>query len=409
VPAYPVVFRDFDFPHHFAWCRSKLEERSLRWIPYGMPRLNENLARAVFFLYGKAPDPNGGTSLVGPLASGVIITSAGAKSGDVLHLYAVTSAHTAPKGASVIRLNTTDGKSRTIDIEPDQWQFIPGGADISAIDITERIDPKRDDIGCIPAGWWGSKEFIKTVSLGLGEDGFMLGLLANHPGEHKNMIAARFGNVSMLASEEAPIKQPNGATHPSHLFDMRSRGGFSGSPVFVYRTPDGDLRSVDFGVRRRTSVAPKIAGYGSARRDDREPDGTIEWQFEHDTENNLFVSLLGIHAGQYPEPVKVKKIKAAPKQGEADAIQDGEMLEIPGGMTIVVPIWEVYDLLNLEVFVRQRKAREARILGQSENDAIAESGDGMEAVTVRETDNPSHKEDFMSLLNAAARSNKPAS
>lgn len=405
MPALPVVFRDFDFPHHFRWCRSKLEGPSLRWIPFGMPRLNQNLARAVFFLYGK--DPKGGDKLVGPLASGVILTSAGTLRGDILHLYAVTSAHTAPTGASVIRLNTQDGKSRTIDIEPDEWQFIPGGADISAIDITDRIDPKQDEISCIPSGWWGGKQFLDTVSLGLGEDGFMLGLLANHAGQHKNMIAARFGNVSMLASDEAPIKQPNGAVRPSHLFDMRSRGGFSGSPVFVYRVPEGDLRNVDFGVRRRTTQAPRVR-HERHLGPMREIQAQIDWQHEHDTENNLFVSLLGIHAGQYPEPVKVKKIKDKPKHGEADSIQDGDKLEIPGGMTIVVPIWEAYDLLNLEVFVEQRRVREARILAAHEGDAIAENADAAEVLAEPESNNPAHREDFTSLLGAAVKAKPQA-
>lgn len=406
MPAFPLVFRDFDFPHHFRVCRSRLEGKSLRWIPYGMPRLNQNLARAVFFLYGK--DPKDSSKLVGPLASGALLMSGGTMRGDIFHLYAVTSAHTAPRGASVIRLNTQDGKAREIDLEPDEWQFIPGGADVSAVDITDRIDAKHDDIGVIPANWAGGKDFLKTVSLGPGEDAFMLGLLANHAGQHRNMIAARFGNLSMLASEEAPIKQPNGAIRPSHLFDMRSRGGFSGSPVFVYRTPEGDLRNVDFGVRRRTTQAPRMKSFGN-RGPMRGELGTIEWQHEYDTENNLFVSLLGIHAGQYPEPVKVKKVAANPKHGEADIIHDGDKLEIPGGMTIVVPIWEVYDLLNLEIFVKQRAEREKRVLAAHERDAIAESAEGMEALAEPASDNPSHKEDFTRLLGAASKAKPPAS
>jgi hypothetical protein len=278
------------------------------------------------------------------------------------------------------------------------------------VDITDRFDHDKDEFSFIPASWWGGRDFIQHVSLGAGEDGFMLGLFKDHPGKDRNIVAARFGNLSMVASEEAPIKQPNGSVRPSHIFDMRSRGGFSGSPVFVYRTPEGDLREVDFGVRRRTTRAPDVSDFGG-RGPMRGISHQLQWQFEHDMENNMFVSLLGIHAGQYPEPVTARKIKRAKSAGEADAILDGDKLEIPGGMTIVVPMWEVYDLLNLGVFVRQRKAREA---GGTEGEAIAESVDileevGTEAEVEPATDNPFHKEDFTRLLGAAARSSKSAS
>ena len=69
-----------------------------------MPRLNQNLARAVFFLYEKVSTRDG-RKLNGPLASGALLMSGGTMRGDIFHLYAVTSAHTAPRGASVRRID----------------------------------------------------------------------------------------------------------------------------------------------------------------------------------------------------------------------------------------------------------------------------------------------------------------
>jgi hypothetical protein len=281
------------------------------------------------------------------------------QSGILCHVYAVTSQHTAPQGASVIRINTQNGKSRKIDLEPDEWHFVQGGADISAVDLTSQLDGATDAVSYIPLGLWGSKDFIETVSLAPGEDGFMLGLFADHPGKTKNIIAARFGNLSMIASDDAPIKQPNGAIRPSHIFDMRSRGGFSGSPVFVYRTPEGDLRELNFGVRRKTFHTPMPFG---GQQKNSPP------MFEHDADNNMFVSLLGIHAGQYPEPVEVKKIRK--KTSEKDPILDGDKLSIPGGMTIVVPMAEVYELLNSSALVEQRNGREILANQRRENNDI---------------------------------------
>jgi hypothetical protein len=67
---YPLRFQDADFEHRFAWCWSPLEGRSLRWIPFGMPRLNRTFKNMVFFLYGR--DPESG-EIVGPLGTGSLI------------------------------------------------------------------------------------------------------------------------------------------------------------------------------------------------------------------------------------------------------------------------------------------------------------------------------------------------
>ena len=58
----------------------------------------------------------------------------------------------------------------------------------------------------------------------------MLGLFAEQPGEKQNFIAARFGNISLLAHDDAPLEQPNGYKRPSHIFDMRFRPGFQVHP-----------------------------------------------------------------------------------------------------------------------------------------------------------------------------------
>ena len=393
MPALPVVFRDFDFPHRFARCRSKLAKSSLRWIPFGMPRLNPDLFNAVFFLFERTPN-----GVEGPVATGVLLGAVGDQDARMIHVYAVSSKHAAPEGASIIRVNTKDGKSREIELGPDEWQFIPGGADVSIVDVTDLFED-GDAVAFIPVNWHGTSKFIKDTSLRPGEEAFMLGLFADHDGGNRNIVAARFGNLSMLATEDAPVEQPNGAILPSHIFDMRSRGGFSGAPVFVYRTPDGDLRNISYGLRRRTSVAPRL-------REDRlgrEPP-EIEWHTELDIEDNIFVALLGIHAGQYREPVTVTKVKAE------SAIADGDIWEIPGGMTIVVPLWEVHKLLSLPTIRAQRDAREARVVASSKRKAEPESAKRHSATATEPVpDNSSHKEDFTRLLGAAVKANKPAS
>ena len=117
------------------------------------------------------------------------------------HYYAVTCQHVLMSGASIIRINTKDGKSRLIELEPHDWEIIPGGDDMCAVDITERISTETDKVSYLLQSLIVTKKFAADEQLEIGEDGFMLGMFAEQPGIEHNMVAARFGNVSLLASE----------------------------------------------------------------------------------------------------------------------------------------------------------------------------------------------------------------
>jgi hypothetical protein len=314
-----------------------------------MPQLNEDLPSVVFFLYAKAPN---GESFVGPRGTGFfigVLSKARSKRPWHYHVYAVSCWHVAVEGGySNIRFNTKEGKSLWIELEPDEWEFIPGGADLAAIDVTDRLS-EADKTVVVPEYMFATKSAILTENIGIGEDGFMLGLHAGNPGKNVNLVAARFGNVSMLATDDAPIEQPNKTKKPMHLFDMRSRGGFSGSPVFVYRTPGGDLRF--------DSPAATARNNG------------VQIFFSELGENRFF-KLLGVHAGQYPERAKVKKVRAP--QRETSNIEDGDELDIPSGMTLVIPVWELVELLNAEKLKKQRIEREQVWRDTDNGAAVAE-------------------------------------
>jgi hypothetical protein len=111
----------------------------------------------------------------------------------------------------------------------------------------------------------------------------------------------------------APIKQPNGTTADSFCLDMHSRSGFSGSPVFVYRTIGGDL-----GETIRT--------------------------LQHS--QRAFLRFLGIYGGQFPEDLK---------RG------DGDYVKGLSGMTCALPAWNIFDVLNHEKLVTQRSLEELQL------------------------------------------------
>src|SRR4029077_6866204 len=116
------------------------------------------------------------------------------------------------------------------------WKFFAQSDDVAVADITDAIHINEDEISCLMESMFITPEVLKKFSIMGGTDTFMCGLFYSHPGEDdRNVPAFRFGNVSLLANEKAPVEiEETGGLCASHLVDTRSRSGFSGSPVIAY-------------------------------------------------------------------------------------------------------------------------------------------------------------------------------
>ena len=144
-----------------------------------------------------------------------------------------------------------------------------------------------------------------------------------------NVPSGRFGNISLLASKDAPVQNDYGHRRPSHIGDMRSRTGYSGSPVFCYRNFGSDLKAA---IRQTVQLDPR----------------------DH------FLKFLGVHCGQFPDTIEFKKAKAEAAEPErvGDPIAEGDKIKIQSALTIIVPAWEVSALLDHGVLQAARKQRE---------------------------------------------------
>lgn len=340
--------------------RRPLQQRS------GMPKVAKTVSESVFFLFRH--DPKTGR-IVGPEGTGVLIARESKRLPGELHYYAVTNRHVACEGgASIIRLNTHDGGSRFIELDPSEWHFKKSGDDLAAADLGSRLDPTGDEIKHNNETGFVDQRTIEKLEIGPGEDVFMCGLFASHHGGERNVPTVRFGNLSMLASDQAPVELGTGASRPCHLADMRSRSGYSGSPVFVYRTFGSDL----------TTAADQYVGLD---------------------ETSIFMGLLGIHCGQFMDEIEVRKLRKPRSERKGDPISEGDELEIQSSMTVIVPAWRITELLDLEVFEMSRAKRD------EERESHWKKRPRAEAVSsARPSDeNPSHREDFTRLVGAAAR------
>lgn len=387
----PISFRDLWFRHAFARCHDGGGRETTKWTPFGMPRIKSALQSSIFYLYATNPETG---EREGPKGTGVLVSRMDRYSEffrvGTPHIYAVTSYHVAvTSGASIIRVNNLRSSGvlsptphevtftgRYIDREPHEWHFIPGGDDIAVTDITDELCPEIaspdgvDYIYAVPESDFVTEEFIHKVSISLGEDGFMLGLFSRNSGGEVNYPAARFGNIGQLASALCPVEQGHGVVRPSHVFDIHSRPGFSGSPVFVYRTPAVDLTGIN------------EAG---------------DWTLN--TTNNVFLKLLGIHSGQFDDEVEATKAEA---YGQLPIVE-GDKIGIPSSMTVVAPSWNISKVLDLPALAEQRSVRDEKKLDEFRRSRSRVRPEVEQSKTEPRGSNHDHKEDFTRLLNAAAK------
>lgn len=137
--------------------------------------------------------------------------------------------------APVVRLNRRDRGTTIIDYDCLDWTVHPDGNDLAAVCAFGHVDLARDEIRGVPEEYLITPEKIDRYNIGIGDDVAMIGRFVNHQGRNEIRPSVRFGNISMM-----PEPIPNVATKKdqlSYAVEMRSRTGFSGSPVAMYRMP----------------------------------------------------------------------------------------------------------------------------------------------------------------------------
>jgi hypothetical protein len=289
-----------------------------RRIPVGMPDLGRYraLVDCVFFLYPTVEHAEAGTDFGG---TGFFVSAQVPGHPDRWFVYAVSNWHVVKDtGNSVMRLNRTDGGHDSIETEPHEWTHIPGGNDIAVRLLRVQEGDYKIQFLSPPIMFDPDNNLSQ---IGVGDDVFMIGIFLDYDGIETNEPALRFGNISIMS---APIKQPTGSYERSIVIDTHSRNGYSGSPVFVYRTTGGTFLE-------------------SSPHNMLVPMGHI-------------LKLLGIHWGQFPEAWQLKSqtgVKVGPA-AQAALITDGAYVEGLSGMTCVIPASRILEILDLPKLVEER-------------------------------------------------------
>jgi hypothetical protein len=294
-----------------------------------MPRIPPNVLDSVFYLYATADDARSGKN-----PGGTGFAAARGLHPSVRH-FAITNWHVACRDSfSVIRLKKRDGGVDILELGPEDWEFIPGKYDVAAVPLS--LDPMIHQTRFIHATTFEPKPIHgarKAPYMGVGDDAFMMGLFVDYAGLGTNVPSARFENISLIPDGDALIEQPNGYKRLSYVVDMHSRTGFSGSPVFAYRTLGSDLANPLVGLKFETFDAKRAAHT-------REIGGLkAETKFR----------FLGIHWGAFPGLFERKNLDKLDESRRAHLITQGAYVKGLSGMTCVIPAWQVLEVLDMAI------------------------------------------------------------
>lgn len=333
-------FRDLEFGGSYVERRTARDVPFPHWEPCGVPRIPDKHLRNVVYLYPTVEAAREGRDAGG---SGFVVTIDSSEPG-IGYLYAVTNYHVAigidGPGNPVVRLNTRDGGHDIIELGPEDWEFDPeSGTDIVAAAI--KTDETFHDCPSAPMDSFVMPETMKHLDVGPGDGVFMIGCFVDHDGGLTNRPAARFGHISIMPSPL--LQEHSGKMADAFCIDMNSRTGYSGSPVWAYRTPGSNLSN--FSYDKVQAVLTK----------------------------DCFLMLLGIHYGQFPEFWKLIDGKVVHENRPGDLDASDKQIRGMSGMTCVLPAWRIREVLDLPKFVKQRADGEAILARRRRNRPASES------------------------------------
>lgn len=197
-----------------------------------MPPVPRYFTDAVFFLFASEADAKAGEGAIG---TGFFIAYPATGLPDRKFLYAITAKHVVEDYDSCfLRVNVKGGGIDYGKVELADWAMSDHD-DIAVCRLT--LDWKDHRFYGINVDFLITQEKITAQMIGPGDDLYMIGMFSEFSGgESENVPVVRFGHLAMFP--ERPIEMDDGTTQEAYLGDLRSQGGFSGAPVFLYGSPD---------------------------------------------------------------------------------------------------------------------------------------------------------------------------
>lgn len=200
-----------------------------------MPRIPAHWLASVVYLYPTVDAAQSGTG-TGEGGTGCVVSVPWKelfREKTVFHQYFATNDHVRVN-ARAMRINTLDGSSVVMEIDPEMWIPHPENDDLAILQATQL--PENLDLVGIPREMFLTEELKLKNDIGPGDDVFLIGRYVDIEGKTYNTPTVRTGIVSLFPRD--PIPQPQRAhLQETVVVEARSRSGYSGSPTFVVQSP----------------------------------------------------------------------------------------------------------------------------------------------------------------------------
>jgi hypothetical protein len=195
-----------------------------------MPRIRDEILNCVIYLYRSVHEAEEGINIGG---SGFLVGIAGKLDPEAIHVYAATNKHVIEAGAIHVRMNTEGGRKLIMAAKKEMWQ-VSDEDDLAVVRLAPI--PTEAKMLALSTECLLTRENIKEHGIGVGDEVLMLGRFISREGQQQNAPTARFGHISQMMGD--PIETDAGhVQQEAILCEIRSIGGFSGSPVFIIPNP----------------------------------------------------------------------------------------------------------------------------------------------------------------------------
>lgn len=334
-------------------------------------RVNDDARKSVVFFGVPTPEgvQYGGTGfMLCDFEEGILIP------------YIVTARHVAKEldkyrdTGFYIRANRKDGGNPLVEIESADWAYHPDPTvDLAVAHLS--LNGKIFDIIYYPLR---DKFFVNEDRIAkhgdpsdvlCGDPVSIIGLFRLHAGKQRNIPIVHTGHVAALpdANERIPIKdsQGNKFEAEAYLVEAQTLDGLSGSPVFT---------------KEHLVLTPLSKHHG-----------------EHAGAYGALV-LLGLYVGSWEG--HPGEILASDKGLRSDKIR------VPVGMGIVVPAQKILDIVRGDPALNSYRKKRVEAVKAAKAAATQDDSAGQDAAfpdLPANSVNPTHREDFMRLVDAAAR------
>lgn len=283
--------------------------------------IDQHFIDCVFYLYPSVEEAREG-SLSGGTGFFVSVES---KYTSMAYVYAVTCKHVivgekTKRPAPIIRLTLRDGKPDVLPTGSLHW-VSHSKDDVSAA-FLGIIDLQSADFTAIPSDRLLTVEQThnRMKAIRPGVQCFMVGRFMGDDGKRRNSPTVRLGHLAKMPAQL--MEHPAVHMQQSFLVEMHTIGGFSGSPVFIH-----------------------VGHFSSG-----------------------ITKLLGVDWGHLPMEEKVM-VRTKGKHGSSKPLSDNgteTYVVTNSAMSVVVPAWKLWELLDGRVLGGTRRNEEQR-MAEAEN------------------------------------------